>query len=210
VAALTLAIAAPAHAVRYQFSGDKGTSCSVDVNAGASNSIGVLSSLPWVDFSSLPKCSYDARAGGAAAGNGAGASKKACKKARRKAGKRAACKRQKHHAGSRPASRAAAVPALLDHARLTLIGPLGGALAGQETLATLPLGGYSCLLGIGADCHDYGHLAPALPFVAYVAEFAIRLTAPPGERWVSTPPGCPAGATTQCVLRSGPAVPTSG
>jgi hypothetical protein len=204
-------IVAPAQATRYQFSGDKGTSCSVDVTANASTTIGVLSGTPRVGFGSNPVCQYAAAAASKGQGGSAGAkAAKACKpKAKSRAAKRKArrCK-AKRKAHPRAVTRVVSVPALLDLAKLNLLAPLGIKVPGEETLASLGVGGYTCLLGVGANCSDIGQLEPAIPFVGYSSQFSIRLAPPPGEHWVSVPAGCSGAPAVSCVLTSPTVVPT--
>ena len=72
-------------------------------------------------------------------------------------------------------------PALLDQARLLLLGPLGEiSSAGEQTMAAAGVG-YSCILSLGAACSDSGRLLPAIPGVTYVAEFSLRLGAAAGR-----------------------------
>jgi hypothetical protein len=203
-------IAAPAQATRYQFTGDKGTSCTVDVTANASQTVGVLSGTPRVGFGSNPVCHYAAAATSNAQGGAAGArAAKACKpKSKSRAAKRKArrCKAKKRKA--QPRAVTPVVPALLDLAKLNLLAPLGIKIPGAETLASLGLGGYTCLLGIGANCSDNGQLEPAIPFVGYSSQFSIRLAPPPGEHWVSVPAGCSGAPAVSCVLTSETVTPT--
>jgi hypothetical protein len=206
-------IAAPAQASRYEFKGDKGTACTVDVTANASTSIGALSGTPRVGFGSNPVCHYASATGTtgtAGSGSLAARAAKACKAAKKK-GKRAfqRCKRKKKRKlAARSAPAVVSVPALLDLAQLNLLAPLGIKVPGEETLASLGLGGYTCLLGIGANCSDIGQLEPAVPFLSYFSQFSIRMTPPPGEHWVSTPPGCTGAPAVSCVLTSSPVTPT--
>lgn len=204
-----VAIAAPAQATRYGFTGDKGTDCTVDVTADASNTVGALSGTPRVGFASNPVCRYAAApAASAAAGGVKGA--KACKakgkgKTRQKARR---CKRKKRKLASRAAASPVGVPALLDLAKLQLLAPLGVTVPGEETLASLGVGGYTCILGAGANCSDHGQLEPAIPFLSYSSQFSMRLTPPPGETWLSKPPGCTGAGAVQCVLTSASVSPT--
>jgi hypothetical protein len=202
-------IAAPAQATRYQFTGDKGTSCTVDVTANASTTIGVLSGTPRVGFGSNPVCHYAALGASNAQGGSAGA--KACKpKAKSRAAKRKArrCRAKQRKAHPRAVAPIVNAPALLDLAKLNLLGPLGVKVPGEETVASLGLGGYTCLLGIGANCSDIGQLEPAILFAGYFSQFSIRLAPPPGERWVSVPAGCSGAPAVSCVLTSQTVTPT--
>jgi hypothetical protein len=207
-------IAAPAQATRYQFTGDKGTSCTVDVTAVASTTIGVLSGTPRVGFGSNPVCHYAAPAGAASKPQGGSAGAKAARACKAKAKSRAAkrkarrCKAKRRKAAPRAVTPVVNVPALLDLARLNLLAPLGIKVPGEETLAALGLGGYTCLLGIGANCSDIGQLEPAIPLVSYFSQFSIRLAPPPGERWASVPAGCSGAPAVSCVLTSPTVSPT--
>jgi hypothetical protein len=203
-------IAAPAQATQYQFTGDKGTSCTVDVTALASTTIGVLSGTPRVGFGSDPVCHYAAAAtpaGGTAAAKAQ--ARKACKASKKK-GKRAyrRCLKRKRKLATRAVSTVVNVPALLDLAKLNLLTPLGIKVPGEETLASLGLGGYTCLLSIGANCSDKGQLEPAIPYLGYSSQFSMRLAPPPGEHWVSVPAGCSGAPAVSCVLTSSTVVPT--
>ncbi|MDX6616253.1 MAG: hypothetical protein QOD60_1344 [Solirubrobacterales bacterium] len=203
-------VAAPAQATRYQFTGDKGTSCTVDVTANASTTIGVLSGTPRVGFGSNPVCHYAASAApGPAGGTAAATARKACKASKKK-GKRAyrSCVKKKRKLGTRAVPTVVNVPALLDLAKLDLLTPFGVKVPGAETLASLGLGGYTCLLGIGANCSDIGQLEPAIPYLGYSSEFSIRLAPPPGEHWASAPAGCSGAPAVSCVLTSPTVVPT--
>jgi hypothetical protein len=197
-------------ATSYQFSGDKGTVCTIVVNADASTGVGALSGLPRVGVSSNPGCRYRTNPAGAAAGAKASnkAAKKACRKKRGKAKRR--CKAKHRKAANRAAPRAVSGAALLDLAKLNLVGPLGAKIPGLRTLVALANGGYQCLLEVGADCSDNFELEPALPSFSYTAQFSARMTPPPGEHWVSTPPGClvAGGAAVSCVMSSAPVTPT--
>jgi hypothetical protein len=203
-------IAAPAQATQYQFSGDKGTSCTVDVTAVASTTIGVLSGTPRVGFGSNPVCHYAASAasGPAAGGTAAAKARKACK-ATKKKGERAyrRCLKKQRKLATRAVPTVVNVPALLDLAKLNLLTPLGVKVPGTETLASLGLGGYTCLLAVGAHCSDNGQLEPAIPYVGYSSQFSMRLTPPPGEHWVSVPAGCSGAPAVSCVLTSQTVVP---
>lgn len=209
----SLAAAQLADAAVYRFEGDRGTSCTVEVGAKASDSLGGLSGPPQVGYSSVPVCSYPPRAG---AGNTA-KQKRACRKAKKRgAKKRRGCKRPKRRAGAdRHAAvagdgRAAAVsaPALLDQAQLLLLGPLGEvSSAGEQTMAAAGVG-YSCTLTLGAGCSDSGRLLPAIPGVTYVAQFSLHLSPPGGERWTQRPAAaCSEGTVAACTLRSAPVSP---
>jgi hypothetical protein len=205
-------LAAPAQATQYRFAGDKGTNCTVDVTAVASNTIGALSGAPRVGFGSNPVCSYAAGASRPGTGSAAVKAAKACK-AKAKAlggknGKRKArrCKKRKRKVATR--SLPAVAPALLDLAKLDLLAPLGIKIPGQETVASLGVGGYTCLLGTGANCSDIGQLEPAIPYVGYSSQFSMRLTPPPGEHWVSVPGACSGAPAVSCVLTSATVVPT--
>jgi hypothetical protein len=206
-------VAVPAQATQYQFTGDKGTSCTVDVTARASTAIGVLSGTPRVGFGSNPVCHYAASAspgpaGGTAAAKAKAKARKACKASKRK-GKRAyrRCVKKQRKLASRAVPTVVNVPALLDLAKLNLLTPLGIKVPGEETLASLGLG-YTCLLGLGANCSDNGQLEPAIPYAGYSSQFSIRLAPPPGERWVSVPGGCSGAPAVSCVLTSPTVVPT--
>ena len=59
-AVASLAAAQLAEAAVYRFEGDRGTSCTVEVGAKASDSLGALSGPPQVGYSSVPVCSYAA------------------------------------------------------------------------------------------------------------------------------------------------------
>jgi hypothetical protein len=208
------AVAAPAQATQYQFTGEKGTSCTVDVTAVASTTIGVLSGTPRVGFGSNPVCHYAAAAtpgptGGTAAAKAEAKARKACKASKKK-GKRAyrRCLKRKRKLATRALPTVVTAPALLDLAKLNLLTPLGIKVPGEETLASLGLGGYTCLLGIGANCSDNGQLEPAIPYVGYSSQFSMRLAPPPGEHWVSVPAGCSGAPAVSCVLTSPTVVPT--
>ncbi len=212
-AVASLAAAQLAEAAVYRFEGDRGTSCTVEVGAKASDSLGALSGPPQVGYSSVPVCSYPPRAG---AGNTA-KKKRACRKAKKRGGKkRRGCKRAKRRAGpDRLAAvagdgraAAASVPALLDQARLLLLGPLGEiSSAGEQTMAAAGMG-YSCILSLGAACSDSGRLLPAIPGVTYVAEFSLQLAPPPGELWAKRPAAvCSQGTVAECTLRAPPVSP---
>ena len=204
----SIVIASPAQAATYQFAGDKGTTCSVQVGATASRVIGALSGTPRVGFSATPVCRYATVAGTAGSGTaGAKAAAKACKKKKTKRA-RARCRAKKRKARPRAATAAVGAPALLDLAKLDLLAPLGVQIPGQETLASLGLGGYTCLLKLNANCSDSGQLEPAVPLVSYLAQFSMRLTPPPGEHWVSAPPACNAAAALTCLLKSEAVTPT--
>jgi hypothetical protein len=203
-------IAAPAQATRYQFTGDKGTSCTVDVTANASKTIGALSGAPRVGFGSNPVCFYAASTtAGTAAAQAKAKARKACKASKKK-GKRAyrRCLKKKRKLATRAVPTVVNVPALLDHANLNLLTPLGIKVPGTETSASLGLGGYTCLLGVGAHCSDNGQLEPAIPYAGYSSQFSIRLAPPPGEHWVSVPTGCSGAPAVSCVLTSPTVVPT--
>jgi hypothetical protein len=206
-------IAAPAQATRYQFTGDKGTSCTVDVTANASKTIGVLSGTPRVGFGSNPVCLYAAStpgpAGGTAAAQAKAKARRACKASKKK-GKRAyrRCLKKKRKLATRAVPTVVNVPALLDHANLNLLTPLGIKVPGTETVASVGLGGYTCLLSVGAHCSDNGQLEPAVPYAGYSSQFSIRLAPPPGEHWVSVPTGCSGAPAVSCVLTSPTVVPT--
>ncbi len=211
-AVASLAAAQLAEAAVYRFEGDRGTSCTVEVGAKASDSLGALSGPPQVGYSSVPVCSYAPRAG---AGNTA-KQKRACRKAKKRGQKRRGCKRPKRragtgsHAAAAGSGRAAAVsaPALLDQARLLLLGPSGEVTStGEQTMAAAGVG-YSCALSLGAGCSDSGRLLPAIPGVTYVAEFSLRLAPPPGERWTQRPAAvCSQGTVAECALRAPPVSP---
>ena len=204
----SIVIAAPAQAATYQFKGDKGTSCTVQVGTNASHVIGALSGTPRVGFSATPTCHYATLSGTAGSGTaGAKAAAKACKKKKTKRAK-ARCKAKKRKARPRAAAAAVGPSALLDLAKLDLLAPLGVQIPGQETLASLGLGGYTCLLSLNANCSDSGQLEPAVPYASYLAQFSMRLTPPPGEHWVSAPPACSAAAVLTCLLSSEAVTPT--
>ena len=142
-------IAAPAQATRYQFTGDKGTNCTVDVTAVASTTIGVLSGTPRVGFGSNPVCHYAApgAASNARGGSGSQAPRPASRRrSRARQSARLAAARQKRKAHPRAVTPVVNVPALLDLAKLNLLAPLGIKVPGEETLASLGLGGYTCVL----------------------------------------------------------------
>ena len=214
-AVASLAVVQLAEAAVYRFEGDRGTGCTVEVGAKASDSLGGLSGPPQVGYSSVSACSYPPKGG---AGNPA-KPKRACHKGKKKRGakKRRGCKRPKKKVGTRRdavkgagSGTAAAVsaPALLEQARLMLLDPLGGAAStGERTMASAGLG-FSCALTLGAGCSDSGRLLPAVPGVTYVAEFSLRLEPPPGEHWTQRPAaGCSQGAVAVCALRAAPVSP---
>jgi hypothetical protein len=215
-AAACLAVAQMADAAVYRFEGDRGTVCTVEVGAKASDSLGALSGPPQVGYSSVQTCSYASKPGAANSTK----RKRACRKAKKKQGakgaakKRRGCKRAKRPDGSprggapATAGRGVSVPALLDQARLELLGPLGNVTSvGEQTMAA-PVIGYACSLALGAVCSDSGRLLPAVPGATYAPQFSLRLTPPPGEAWVKRPAAsCSAGAVVQCVLGAAPVTP---
>jgi hypothetical protein len=209
--ALGLVAAAPARADRYEFVGDKGTDCTVDVTADASHVVGALSGVWRVGFASDPACVYrESAAGGSQAGSGGPRWARACKskRAKRHSRKRIrGCKSKRKHRRARSTTTRQSSVTFLDLANLDLIGPLV-TVPGEETLASAGLGGYTCLLDAGANCSDSGQLEPAIPGLSYHAQFSIRLTPPAGETWVSRPAGCSAGLAAQCVLISASVSPT--
>ena len=103
-------VAAPAQASVFNFTGSQGTTCSVDVNAVATNGINGLQ-LPHVGFAAEPKCRYVLPSPNPSPGAGtpasalSGVQAKACKKkkkgAKGKAKKR--CKRSPRRGGERQA-----------------------------------------------------------------------------------------------------------
>jgi hypothetical protein len=210
VAAAAAAIAAaPASAALHNFEGDRGTSCTVEVGAKASDSLGALSGPPQVGYSAVPQCTYAAGAGGP---KGAKGKRKGCRKGKRAGKGKRRCKKARRRSVAYATPARAVAPelprlAVLDHARLELLGPSGEvtSVAGR-TMAAPPIG-YSCALSVGTPCSDSGRLVPALPGVSYVAEFGLRLAPPPGESWVSRPAGCTDGLVATCALRSGAVSP---
>ncbi len=227
-AAIALMAAAPAHATVYQFAGDKGTLCSVDVGAAPQTGGGGVT-LPQVGFSAVPECTYARPGTGSAGGGGAtpplpaqpaggvygAAAKKSCKK-KRSARAKKRCKRRRKRgakaaaaaaAGSSRAVVAVANPATMDGARLNLNLSLLGLpiFFGDKTITSLTLG-YSCVLDEGAECADRGVLLPAVPLLAYNARFIARINPPGGESWVSRPPVCDTNGA--CTMDSEPVIPT--
>lgn len=210
---LSLAGATQASGAIHQFRSDDGTTCNVEVGAKASDSLGALSGPPQVGYSSFPKCTY---AGSPASGSGSKGKAKRCKKAKRRAKgskrKKKKCKRPKRRTyAAVPADRAsasAATPlAVLDQARLVLLGP-GGEVANVGTAtAAAPAFGYSCTVTATSTCGDSGRLMPALPGTTYTAAFSLNLAPPAGETWVTRPSGCWGGAVADCVLRSAGVTP---
>jgi hypothetical protein len=203
-------IAAPAQATLYQFTGDEGTSCTVDVTAVASTTIGALSGAPRVGFGSNPVCHYAAAATAGTAAATAGAKARMACKASKKKGRRAyrRCLKRKRKLATRALPTVVSAPALLDLAKLNLLTPLGIKVPGEQTLASLGLGGYTCLLGVGANCSDNGQLEPAIPYLGYSSQFSMGLAPPPGEHWVSVPAACSGAPAVSCVLTSSTVVPT--
>jgi hypothetical protein len=205
----SLAAAQLADAATYRFEGDRGTVCTVEVGAKASDSLGGLSGPPQVGYSSVPTCSYATKPGAADSAK----RKRACRKAKKKGGKSAAkrrrgCKRKKRPGRDTGRKAAVAAPALLDHARLELLGPLGNVTSvGEQTMAA-PVMGYACALTLGAVCSDSGRLLPAIPGATYAPQFSLQLAPPPGETWIKRPAaGCSAGDVVQCVLGAAPVTP---
>jgi hypothetical protein len=214
-AAACLAVAQLADAAVYRFEGDRGTVCNVEVGAKASDSLGALSGPPQVGYSSVPTCTYPKKQAGS--GSAANKKRRACRKAKKPGARALAAKRggrkckrpkRKGRAAPAPAARASnPAAALLDHARLELLGPAGNVNSvGEQTMAA-PVMGYTCTLTLGAICSDSGRLLPAVPGVPYVAQFSLRLAPPAGESWIKRPTGCSAGAVSECALESAPATP---
>ena len=93
-----------AGAAKYEFRGDKGTRCVIEVGADASKTLQVLQA-PRVGFSANPVCTYPARPDSAGKGKDAAKVKKrTCKKAKKssmKGSKKRGCKKK---SGARAAS----------------------------------------------------------------------------------------------------------
>lgn len=204
--------ASNAEAAKFEFRGDRGTACVVEVGADASKSLQFLQT-PRVGFSANPVCTYAARSEDATAGDAkakTGTCKKKKAKSRPKAGaKKRGCKKKKKRGKHRAATFAAAAPqtATIQQAQLYLLGA-GTALPGDQTLASLGVGGYTCsVLPAVSTCADQGNLTPATPEVPYQARYQFTVVPPPGEHWVTVPAGCTGAAAPACTLLSPSVVP---
>lgn len=202
-----------AEASRFEFRGDRGTRCTVEVGAAASHGINLLQ-LPRVGFTADPVCAYPPGSAAANAGKGgapAAKKKKSCskrakakqkKKGKKKGGKRG-CKGKKR----RDYALTTGVTATIQHAQLFLLGA-GGAVAGQQTLANLGVGGYACsVLSVVSSCSDQGSLSPAVPQSPYQARYEFTVAPPLGERWAAVPAGCTGASSATCSLFSPNVIP---
>ena len=211
LAAMALGVGS-AGATKYEFKGDQGTRCVIEVGADASRTLQVLQA-PRVGFSANPACTYPARSerDSAKGKAGAKAKRKSCRKPKRAAkpgSKKRGCKKKKKQGMPRTAYAAAAAPSpvTLRQAQLFLLGA-GTVLPGDQTLATLGVGGYTCSVLPVSTCADQGNLSPATPEAPYQARYEVTVAPPPGERWVTVPGGCSAAAAPSCTLLSPSVVP---